>query len=35
VRFEDLVAYKKESYVSQERALDDLAETAQELGLGY
>jgi excisionase family DNA binding protein len=35
VRFEDLVAYKKESYVSRERALDDLAEEAQELGLGY
>lgn len=35
VRFEDLVAYKKESYVSRGRALDDLAEEAQELDLGY
>jgi excisionase family DNA binding protein len=35
VRFEDLVAYKKKSYVSREQALDELAEEAQELGLGY
>lgn len=35
VRFEDLVAYKKESFVSRERALDELAKEAQELGLGY
>ncbi len=35
VRFEDLVAYKKKSYVLRGRALDDLAEEAQELGLGY
>jgi excisionase family DNA binding protein len=35
VRFEDLVAYKKETYVQRGRALDELAEEAQELGLGY
>jgi excisionase family DNA binding protein len=35
VRFEDLVAYKKESYVQRSRALDELAEEAQELDLGY
>lgn len=35
VRFEDLVAYKKESFVSRERALDELAKEAQELGFGY
>jgi excisionase family DNA binding protein len=35
VRFEDLVAYKKKSFVVRGRALDDLAEEAQELGLGY
>ena len=35
VRFEDLVGYKKKSFVVRGRALDDLAEEAQELGLGY
>ncbi len=35
VRFEDLVAYKKKSFVLRGRALDDLAEEAQELDLGY
>jgi excisionase family DNA binding protein len=35
VRFEDLVAYKKDSYVQRSRALDQLAEEAQELDLGY
>jgi excisionase family DNA binding protein len=35
VRFEDLLAYKKESNVSRERALDELAGETQELGLGY
>jgi excisionase family DNA binding protein len=35
VRFEDLVAYKNESYVQRSRALDELTEEAQELGLGY
>ena len=35
VRFEDLVVYKKESYVRRSRALDELAEEAQELDLGY
>lgn len=35
VRFEDLVEYKKGTYVSRERALDDLATEAQDLDLGY
>jgi len=35
VRFEDLVAYKKQSFVLRKNALDDLAEEAQELDLGY
>jgi excisionase family DNA binding protein len=35
VRFEDLVAYKNESYVHRSRALDELAEEAQELDFGY
>ena len=35
VRFEDLVAYKKKSFVLRGRALDDLTEEAQDLGLGY
>ena len=35
VRFEDLVEYKKKSYVQRSRALDGLAEEAQELDLGY
>jgi excisionase family DNA binding protein len=35
VRFEDLVSFKKESYVQRSSALDELAEEAQELDLGY
>jgi hypothetical protein len=35
VRFEDLVEFKKKSYVQRNRALDELAEEAQELDLGY
>jgi excisionase family DNA binding protein len=35
VRFEDLVAYRKKTYVQRSAALDELAEEAQELDLGY
>ena len=35
IRFEDLMIYKERSDREMERALDELAAEAQELGMGY
>jgi excisionase family DNA binding protein len=35
VRFEDLAAYREGSMVARKKALDELVEQAQDLGLGY
>jgi hypothetical protein len=35
VRFRDVMAYRERSLAERRAALDELAEQAQELGLGY
>ena len=35
VKFQDLLAYKKELEIQQDQLLSDLAKEAQELGMGY